>query len=156
MAPRLCNRIELYSDFCHSKPEYPVTCRRLCNDLALLVFSIDYRKVPENPYPIPITDAKAGINAVNERYISKLSQLPVLLCGSSSGGHIAALIAQASANGSFNLSIDRTILRCPVTVHPDHVPEQFKDNYGTYVTNDALGDNPGMAARMRNNVFGKT
>ncbi|EGX48748.1 hypothetical protein AOL_s00079g387 [Orbilia oligospora ATCC 24927] len=131
-----------------------LTCRRLCHTLNLVVFSINYRKVPEHPYPIPITDAKAGVLAVNERYISKLSSLPVIICGSSSGGHIAGLITQAAVEGSLNIRLDRTALRGPVTVHPDHVPTRFKKSYNSYDTNDSRGEYQGMASNMRNGVFG--
>ncbi|KAK6522356.1 hypothetical protein TWF281_002922 [Arthrobotrys megalospora] len=131
-----------------------LTCRRLCHTLNLVVFSINYRKVPEHPYPIPITDAKAGVLAANERYISKLSSLPVVLCGSSSGGHIAGLITQAAVEGSLSIRLDRTALRGPVTVHPDHVPTRFKKSYNTYETNDIRGEFQGMASNMRNGVFG--
>ncbi|KAF3923646.1 hypothetical protein ABW21_db0206915 [Orbilia brochopaga] len=131
-----------------------LTCRRLCYTLNLVVFSINYRKVPEHPYPIPITDAKAGILAASERYLSRLPSLPVLICGSSSGGHLAALITQAAVHGSLNVRIDRTVLRGPVTVHPDYVPEKFKSQYNTYITNDQRGDFQGMAANMREGVFG--
>ncbi|KAK6353616.1 hypothetical protein TWF696_005579 [Orbilia brochopaga] len=131
-----------------------LTCRRLCYALNLVVFSINYRKVPEHPYPVPITDAKAGILAASERYLTKLPSLPVLICGSSSGGHLAALITQAAVQGSLNVRIDRTVLRGPVTVHPDHVPERFKSQYNSYVTNDQRGDFQGMATNMREGVFG--
>ncbi|KAK6542401.1 hypothetical protein TWF694_006356 [Orbilia ellipsospora] len=131
-----------------------LTCRRVCYTLNLVVFSINYRKVPEHPYPTPITDAKAGVLAVNERYNSKLPNLPVLICGSSSGGHITCLITQAVAEGSLNARIDRTVLRGPVTVHPDHVPERFKEHYSSYATNDTRGEFQGMATTMRVGVFG--
>ncbi|KAF3906827.1 hypothetical protein AA313_de0210373 [Arthrobotrys entomopaga] len=133
-----------------------LTCRRLCYMSNLVVFSINYRKVPEHPYPIPITDAKAGVLALNERYNSKLPNLPVLICGSSSGGHITCLIAQAAAAGSLNARIDRVVLRAPVTVHPDHVPERFKEHYSSYATNDNRGEFQGMATTMRVGVFGTT
>ncbi|KAK6496105.1 hypothetical protein TWF481_002128 [Arthrobotrys musiformis] len=133
-----------------------LTCRRLCHTLNLVVFSINYRKVPEHPYPIPITDAKAGILAANERYISKLSTLPVIICGSSSGGHLAGLITQAVVEGSLNIRLDRTALRGPVTVHPDHVPIRFKKFYNSYDTNDTRGEFQGMASNMRDGVFGTT
>ncbi|KAK6342171.1 hypothetical protein TWF730_001650 [Orbilia blumenaviensis] len=131
-----------------------LTCRRLCHTLNLVVFSINYRKVPEHPYPVPIADAKAGVLAANERYISKLSGLPVIICGSSSGGHIAALITQAAVEGSLNLRLDRTALRGPVTVHPDHVPIRFRKSYNSYDRNDTRGEYQGMASNMRNGVFG--
>ncbi|KAF3930062.1 hypothetical protein ABW19_dt0203926 [Dactylella cylindrospora] len=131
-----------------------LTCRRVCDTLNLVVFSINYRKVPEHPYPIPITDAQSAILAAHERYISKVPNLPVLICGSSSGGHLAGLLTQAVINGKINIRLDATVLRGPVTVHPDHVPEKFKKQYRTYDTNDDKGEFRGMASNMRNGVFG--
>ncbi|EPS35411.1 hypothetical protein H072_11225 [Dactylellina haptotyla CBS 200.50] len=131
-----------------------LTCRRLCYTLNLVVFSINYRKVPEHPYPTPIEDAKAGVLAASYRYASKLPSLPVLICGSSSGGHITCLITQAVAEGRLEVRIDTTVLRGPVTVHPDHVPERFKSQYKSYDENDNVGEYQGMATNMRVGVFG--
>ncbi|EWC47758.1 hypothetical protein DRE_02958 [Drechslerella stenobrocha 248] len=131
-----------------------LTCRRLCYTLNLAVFSINYRKVPEHPYPTPITDAKAGILAAHECYISKLPSLPVLIFGSSSGGHLAGLITQAAVQRTLDIRIDRVVLRGPVTVHPDHVPERFRDQYTSYDSNNQRGEFRDMATSMRDGVFG--
>lgn len=47
-------------------------CKRLVHDLDLISFDVDYRRAPENPYPIPIDDCWTAFNWV---YIEHLFRL---------------------------------------------------------------------------------
>ncbi|MFI5959382.1 alpha/beta hydrolase [Cryptosporangium sp. NPDC051539] len=63
--------------------------RRLCRDTGAVVVSVDYRMLPENPFPAPFDDsydAAVWAGALHP-------ELPFLVAGDSAGGTLAACIA---------------------------------------------------------------
>lgn len=61
-------------------------CAELCAGTGLEVISIDYRLAPEHPHPAAWQDAVAAARAA-------LAEGPVVLCGDSAGGNLAAAAA---------------------------------------------------------------
>ncbi|KAI5784654.1 putative lipase/esterase [Geopyxis carbonaria] len=106
-----------------------LSCRRLCLDTNAIVISVDYRLVPENPFPTPMQD-------VWDTYlwiVSEYPELPVVLVGSSAGGHLAAILAARVRDSKQQLRrAAGMLLRCPVTVHPNSVPEKHKTKYNSW------------------------
>lgn len=70
---------------------YDNFCRRVCRNTGTTVYSIEYRKSPETPFPGAVED---GIDVIHT-LISDSSVNPdqMLLCGDSAGGNMAITIA---------------------------------------------------------------
>ena len=66
---------------------HDATCRRVCETSRRGVVAIDYRRAPENAYPVPNEDCEAAVRAAAEALSVSLSD--VVLMGDSAGGHLA-------------------------------------------------------------------
>jgi acetyl esterase len=66
-------------------------CAELCAGTGFEVLSVDYRLAPEHLHPAAFDDARA----VFER-TAHASDLPIVLCGESAGGNLAAAVAHAT------------------------------------------------------------
>lgn len=66
-------------------------CAELCAATGFTVASVDYRLAPEHLHPAAFEDALAAFHWAADRFAR-----PVLLCGDSAGGNLAAAIAQAT------------------------------------------------------------
>ncbi|KAL5362231.1 Alpha/Beta hydrolase protein [Aspergillus floccosus] len=126
-----------------------VSCRYMALNGHVTVISVEYRLSPEHVYPIPIDD---GWNAV-QHIISNLSSIvpnntgptKLVLCGTSSGGHLAAILSQrlpkwlsAADNASLaaQVSFDGVLLRAPVTVRgtdPEFIPPKFRQLHRSWM-----------------------
>ncbi|MEC9342800.1 MAG: alpha/beta hydrolase [Pseudomonadota bacterium] len=65
-------------------------CAELCQSTGLETVSVDYRLAPEHPHPAAFDDAVAAMDWT----ISAIGR-PVVLCGESAGGALAAALAHA-------------------------------------------------------------
>jgi acetyl esterase len=65
-------------------------CAELCAGTGYDVISADYRLSPEHPHPAAFDDACASFD-----HAAAASDLPILLCGESAGGNLAAAVAHA-------------------------------------------------------------
>ncbi|MBZ9889625.1 alpha/beta hydrolase [Mesorhizobium sp. BR1-1-3] len=66
-------------------------CAELCAGTGFDVLSVDYRLAPEHLHPAAFEDAVAAFEWAAAR-----SGLPLVLCGESAGGNLAAAVAQAT------------------------------------------------------------
>lgn len=66
-------------------------CAELCGRTGFDVIAVDYRLAPEHLHPAQFEDALAAY-----RHVTAASELPVVLCGDSAGGNLAAGIAHAT------------------------------------------------------------
>ena len=66
-------------------------CAELSHRTGCTVISADYRLCPEHPHPAPYDDAMTAY-----RWIVRQYALPLLLCGDSAGGNLAAAVAHSS------------------------------------------------------------
>ncbi|RUZ22948.1 alpha/beta hydrolase, partial [Mesorhizobium sp. M7A.F.Ca.CA.001.09.1.1] len=66
-------------------------CAELCAGTGFDVLSVDYRLAPEHLHPAAFDDAVAAFEWAAAR-----SGLPLVLCGESAGGNLAAAVAQAT------------------------------------------------------------
>ncbi len=88
---------------------------------------MDYRLAPENPFPIPVNDVWDVYCHLASSSLSK----PLIVIGSSSGGHLAAIAVRKVIHSEGRVrSPVGLVLRCPVTVHPEAVPQRWKEDYG--------------------------
>ncbi|RAZ88546.1 esterase [Mesorhizobium hawassense] len=66
-------------------------CAEICAGTGFEVISADYRLAPEHLHPASFDDALAVFE-----WASATSTLPIVLCGESAGGNLAAAVAQAT------------------------------------------------------------
>lgn len=66
-------------------------CAEICGRTECPVISVDYRLCPENPHPAPFDDAMTAYQWVAKHY-----DLPIIVCGDSAGGNLAAAVAHSS------------------------------------------------------------
>ncbi|KAK5293361.1 hypothetical protein LTR99_009807 [Exophiala xenobiotica] len=82
-------------------------CRLLCTETKSVIVSIDYRKAPENPFPVPLEDAWAGV--------------------------LWATVLTQRARDIGTVSFRGLILRNPMVCHPDAHPQDL--NFDSYIEN---------------------
>jgi acetyl esterase len=73
---------------------HDVVCRTLANGARCAVFSVEYRKAPEAPFPAAVDDCFAALNFISQmekKFHINAKQLAV--GGDSAGGNLAAVIA---------------------------------------------------------------
>lgn len=68
-------------------------CAEICARTGFKVVSIDYRMSPEFNYPHDFRDALAGFN-----HVAAENAGPVVVCGDSAGGNLAAAVSHATRN----------------------------------------------------------
>ncbi|MBZ9764898.1 alpha/beta hydrolase [Mesorhizobium sp. CA8] len=66
-------------------------CAEICASTGFEVVSADYRLAPEHLHPASFDDALAVFE-----WVAATSTLPIVLCGESAGGNLAAAVAQAT------------------------------------------------------------
>jgi acetyl esterase len=66
-------------------------CAEFCDSADLRVVAVDYRMSPEHPHPDDFNDAWAAFEAVAAAFDG-----PIVLCGDSAGGNLAAAVAHHS------------------------------------------------------------
>ncbi|KAH7198933.1 Alpha/Beta hydrolase protein [Fusarium flagelliforme] len=114
-------------------------CRTMCNSAGVIVVSVGYRKAPENPFPIGLEDVWQGVlwTAKEEQVFNHIETLggandKIIISGLSAGGNIAAVLAQRSQTAG-NVTFRGQILRVPLVVHTDALPQDF--NFSSYTEN---------------------
>ncbi|MGV3549455.1 alpha/beta hydrolase [Rhizobium sp.] len=70
-------------------------CAEICLRTGYEVVSVDYRLAPEHKHPTSFDDSLAAFEWVADGYT-----IPIVLCGDSAGGNLAATVAHATRNHS--------------------------------------------------------
>lgn len=68
---------------------HDLVTRRLCRDTRSVVVSVDYRMLPEHPFPAPFDDAYDAVAWAG----ALRPELPLIVAGDSAGGTLAACVA---------------------------------------------------------------
>ncbi|OCH92009.1 hypothetical protein OBBRIDRAFT_486132 [Obba rivulosa] len=112
--------------------------RTICFELQIVVININYRLSPENPFPVPLNDAYAGLKwaAENASLLYASLKKGFILSGTSAGANLAAVLAHRARDDPFfeDKRITGQLLQIPPVVHPDAYPEQYKDHLRSYYT----------------------
>jgi len=73
---------------------HDVVCRTLANGARGAVFSVEYRKAPEAPFPAAVEDCFSSLNFISKNSDSlKINAKQVAIGGDSAGGNLATVIA---------------------------------------------------------------
>jgi acetyl esterase len=70
---------------------HDVVCRTLANGARCAVFSVEYRKAPEAPFPAAVDDCFAALNFVSKQ--PGINQKQLAVGGDSAGGNLATVMA---------------------------------------------------------------
>lgn len=123
---------------CGSANDYDSVAHELATKSSCLVVMVDYRLAPEHPFPIPLNDGWDAVQWV-EAHRAELNAtgLPLIIAGDSSGGNLAAVLAQrALSNGP---AIALQILVYPVTdFDPTRASYTNPDNQMLLTSDDML------------------
>ncbi|KAF4466476.1 lipase esterase [Fusarium albosuccineum] len=108
-------------------------CRTMCKSTDAIVVSVDYRKAPENPFPIGLEDVWAAVLWTFDNAESlRGNPSRIILGGLSAGGNITAALAQR-ARDTKRVSFCGQILRNPLVVHPKSQPKDL--DFSSYEEN---------------------
>ena len=107
-------------------PEFDTLGRVLAHRTGLTTLLVDYRLAPEHRYPTAIEDSWAALQWADEHRASLAPHGgPLIVCGDSAGGNIAAVLAQR-AKAAGGPAIDLQVLVYPVT-DADFETESYTD-----------------------------
>ncbi|MFY9314333.1 MAG: alpha/beta hydrolase [Burkholderiales bacterium] len=73
---------------------HDVVCRTLCNGARCAVFSVEYRKAPEAPFPAAVEDCFSALSFVSSNSKSfNINAKQIAVGGDSAGGNLATVIS---------------------------------------------------------------
>lgn len=89
-------------------------CRSLCNRAQAVVVSVEYRKAPEHPFPVPLDDAWQALRWVRDNSASLgFGADALVVAGESAGANLAAVVARRARDAGIELAAQ--VLVYPVT-----------------------------------------
>lgn len=101
------------------------------------VLMVDYRKAPEDPFPAATLDAWAGLAAAARLRDDLGADLPLAVVGDSSGGNLAAVVAQRAAREA-GPALALQVLVYPVTDHDTGTPSYADPANALMLTREAM------------------
>lgn len=92
-------------------------CSIMCKTAKCVVFNVDYRLAPENPYPAAVEDAVEALHWVYNNGKSELNVdvTKIAVGGASSGGNLAAILTHKAALSEPPIPLTFQLLAVPVT-----------------------------------------
>ncbi len=96
---------------------HDVVCRTLANGARCAVFSAEYRKAPESPFPAAVDDCFSSLNFVSRNSGTlKINPAQIAVGGDSAGGNLAAAISLIARDAG-GPAISFQLLIYPATDH---------------------------------------
>ena len=114
---------------------HDVVCRTLANGARCAVFSVEYRKAPEAPFPAPVDDCFAALNFVSRQSGINAKQLAV--AGDSAGGNLATVMA-LMAREAGGPAISFQVLIYPATDQRMGFPSHERNGEGYLLTKKVM------------------
>ncbi|KQS73192.1 alpha/beta hydrolase [Modestobacter sp. Leaf380] len=131
-------------------------CRRVSEELGVLVAAVEYRLAPEHPYPVPLEDCWTALTWLVGR--SDVDATRVAVGGASAGGNLAAgtalLARERGVDLAFQLLVypmldDRTTTRTDLDVSSVRVWSPGSNRFGWAAYLAGRADVPATAAPAR-------
>ena len=117
---------------------HDVVCRTLANGARCAVFSVEYRKAPESPFPAAVDDCFSALRFVVENGKNlKIDISKVAVAGDSAGGNLAAVIA-LMAREAGGPAISFQLLIYPATDHRLNHPSIDGNGEGYLLTKNSM------------------
>lgn len=107
---------------------YTSACVNLANELGRIVYSIDYRKAPENPYPTGLNDCLQVVTGLQEMYAEQEDRNWILM-GDSAGANLVAAVTLKLKEKNLRMP-KKQVLLYPLT-YWDHSEEAPFDSIRT-------------------------
>jgi acetyl esterase len=117
---------------------HDVVCRTLANRAGCAVFSVEYRKAPEAPFPAAVEDCWAATtHVVAQASALAVDAARIAVGGDSAGGNLAAVITLL-ARGTGAPAIAFQLLICPGTDQRMEHPSVDRNGEGYLLTKRAM------------------
>ncbi|KAH8802573.1 lipase/esterase-like protein [Xylogone sp. PMI_703] len=111
-------------------------CRFIALHIPCIVVSVDYKLGPRFKFPVMVDDCVAAFNWAWENAENLgATQAKVFTCGASAGGGLALNVANEMISAGNRNRVKGVVSLVPVTLHPHHVPEEYKSGYTSYEAN---------------------
>ncbi|PYI02032.1 alpha/beta-hydrolase [Aspergillus sclerotiicarbonarius CBS 121057] len=112
-------------------------CAAWAERTGMLVVSLDYRKVPRYPYPVPVYDVAAQVQEVLEDQSLPIDRSRVTIGGFSAGGHLALAVSQLPPLHGL---VQAAVVYYPIVDFSHPPPEKMATRPYTDGPRDNLGD----------------
>ncbi|MHA2788209.1 alpha/beta hydrolase [Corynebacterium sp. S7] len=114
---------------------YDTLGRQLAEKTGATVVVVEYRKVPEHPFPIPVQDAWAALKWAQENLAG---DFPIIVAGDSAGANLATVVA-AQARDAGAPALRGQVLVCPPTdTNFDRLSYLAEENQTPIVNRDSM------------------
>jgi acetyl esterase len=121
---------------------HDVVCRTLANGARCAVFSVEYRKAPEAPFPAAVDDCFSALSFVFSSSRSlKINAKQIAVAGDSAGGNLAtvmALMARDAGGPAFSHPISFQALIYPATDQRMGFPSHERNGEGYLLTKKVM------------------
>lgn len=110
-------------------------CRQVASESGATVIAVDYRRAPEHPFPACVDDVRAVVFEVC-RNTAAYGSGKVGVCGDSSGGNLAAVVAIMARDAGIELAVQ--LLIYPSVDVLDTSPSWTEHGDGFVLTRDIM------------------
>jgi len=128
-------------------------CRTVAEHTPCIVVSVNYRHGPQNKWPTMLDDCVTAFKWARKN-ASELGgdQSKIFTIGNSAGGNLAITTTNKLVEDSSTRDYVRGVVaNVPVTIHPDHVPAEYKSMYKSY--GECATDTPMIDASSMHTFF---
>jgi acetyl esterase len=117
---------------------HDAVCRSLANGARCAVFSVEYRKAPEAPFPAAVDDCFSALSFISANSSSlKINSKQIAVGGDSAGGNLAAVMA-LMARDAGGPAISFQVLIYPVTDQQQGFPSFDANGEGYLLTKKTM------------------
>jgi len=114
-----------------------VNCRLFAKEHGCVAVSVEYRKAPENPFPVPVEDAWDAVQwaASNASSLSANPSVGFVVGGASAGGNLSAVIGLLARDLPLSPPLTGLLLLIPAVTDSRAIPARFAPLIASYAQN---------------------